>query len=201
MKCTVAAKYFVQHRSECKYVTARVGGLAAHLLWRHVTRGSEHQSGRRVGTRQRSAIGCGAHSRLFGKAKIQNLDPSIARHKDVFRLNIAMHNAFFMCARETLRYLYAVIDRLALRQRTVFQKLPQRFAFKQFRNHEWRPIVLPDVEYRENVGMVQRRDCASFGFKPLQSIVFAGKGFRQNLERDVAAQAGIESGVNLAHSP
>ena len=47
MKCTVAAKYFVQHRSECKYVTARVGGLAAHLLRRHVTRGSEHQSGRR----------------------------------------------------------------------------------------------------------------------------------------------------------
>src|SRR5205814_950060 len=96
MKCTVAAKYFVQHRSECKYVTARVGGLAADLLWRHVTRGSEHQSGRRVGTSQRSAISCGGHLRLFGQTKIQNLDPSIARHEDVFRLNIAMHNTFFL---------------------------------------------------------------------------------------------------------
>jgi hypothetical protein len=85
-----------------------VGGLASHLLRRHVSGGAHHHAGlgrdlhrRRVAAIGRSSLG----TRQLGQAEIQNLDPIVGRDEKILRLQIAVHDAFFVRCRKTARRL------------------------------------------------------------------------------------------------
>ena len=59
--------------------------------------------------------------------------------------------------------------------------------------------MLTNIKHGENIGMVQGSDSACLLLEAMQSIGFAGEGFRKDLYRDIAAQAGVPSAIDLSH--
>lgn len=115
----LAGEHFIENRAEAEDVGARVGLLAAHLLGRHVAHRAHHRAGLGDGSFLRGVIRPqrrGEGTRAAGEpgqAKIENLDPAIGRDKDVFRLQVAVHDPFFMRGRQPGSQLDGVIERLS----------------------------------------------------------------------------------------
>ena len=58
----------------------------------------------------------------------------------------------------------------------------------------------PDVEYRENVGMVQRSDGLRFLLEPAEAVLIVRQRRGQNLDGDFAPQPPVARAIHLAHS-
>jgi len=104
---------------------------------------------------------------------------------------------------QSIGNLHAVLNRLSLRQRPPLQNRAQSFAFQQLGHQERRRLgtlaLGPDVMNRQNIWMVQRRHCPRFLLKPPQPLRLAGKGLRQNLERNLAPKAGVFGAIHFTH--
>ena len=59
--------------------------------------------------------------------------------------------------------------------------------------------MLPDVVNGEDVRMVQRRGSPGFLLKPVKAVRVGRQARGQDLDRYVAAQAGIAGAIDLAH--
>ena len=53
---------------------------------------------------------------------------------------------------------------------------------------------------KENVGMVDRAQHSGFLLKALQAVAITGKGFWQNLDRDLARQTGVACAIDFPHA-
>jgi hypothetical protein len=87
-----------------------------------------HRSGRQVASRVYGAL----RLRQLREAEVQNLGAPILVDKDVFRLDVAMNDPFFMGCRQRLRNLNTEINRLADGQRAGGEPLAQRLPFQKF---------------------------------------------------------------------
>ena len=63
-----------------------------------------------------------------------------------------------------------------------------------------RTVLLAEVVDTENVGMVERRDRASFLLEATQAVGVGGKRSGENLDRHVAAKALVTGAIDFAHS-
>jgi hypothetical protein len=52
----------------------------------------------------------------------------------------------------------------------------------------------------EDVGMVDGAQHAGFVLEALQAVGIAGKGFGQDLDRDVAGQTGVACSIDFSHT-
>ena len=118
VKRLLSGDELIQDGAEREDVGAMVNIFRAHLLGRHVTDSSHHRASlgalgkRRFRTRSVFALA------NLGKAEVQNLHPPLIGEKQVFRLQIAMDDPFFMRRRQAVRDLNGIVDRLAQRHRT-----------------------------------------------------------------------------------
>ncbi len=99
-----------------------------------------------------AAAGCG----LFRQTEIEDLGASIARQHDVFRLQIAMHDAGRVRRREGRGDLPGEIEQPAQRQGPALENLAQRFALDQFRDNESEAILFADIVNRDDIRMIER---------------------------------------------
>ena len=172
MESTLAGNHFVENRAERKQVGALVGNFPANLLGRHVAGRAHHEASIRDyldGGGISGRVGLFGLSQL-GQAEVENLRASVFRDEDVFRLQVAMNDAFVMGGRESARDLQGVIHRFPRREGAILQKRAQGFAEEQFRDDVGCALPFPDVVDREDVGMVQRGRGTSFLRKAAETV-------------------------------
>jgi hypothetical protein len=119
-------------------VGAGVDRLSADLFRRHVGRGSHRDSGsglQRRGRDDRIAERLGGVGH-FREAEIEELDPAVAREKDILGLEVAVDDAPLVRRCEAVGDLNRHIDGFAKRQRTLFEPLAQGASVEELRDDE-----------------------------------------------------------------
>jgi len=99
-------QHLEQHRAEGEEVAPRVDGLAAHLLRAHVADRAEDRPplgrarlprGERL--RLQRGVQCGLlPEELLGQPEVEDLEPSVLRHPEVVRLEVAVDHPFSCAA-------------------------------------------------------------------------------------------------------
>jgi len=135
----------------------------------------------------------------LGEAEVKNFGAAIFGDENVFWLQVAMDDAFFVRGSEAVGDLQRVVESLARGDRSAAQAVAQRLTLKQFRDNLGRTFTRADVEYRENVGMVQGCGGQRFLFESAQAVGVAGKSLRQNFDGYFAFKAGVAGAVDLTH--
>ena len=131
MKGPFAGEHLVQDCAESKNIRPRIGRLASHLLRRHVTGSAHDQAGfghTMDGRCIRTAHGL--RPSQLGQAEVQNLHSSVAGEEEVFRLQVAMHDALLVSSRQSPRHLQPVFNRLTNGKRAIPQTLAQRLSLQ-----------------------------------------------------------------------
>ncbi len=196
-----AREHLVQDRSEGEDVGAGVGGLALHLLRRHVAERAEHDArlGARRGRRQIGDLASLLHARQLGQSEVEDLDSAVLRDEEVLGLQVAVDDPFLVRGRQALRDLPRVVERLAKREAPAGQLRAQGLAFEQLLHDVGRAVVGPDVVNRRDVGMVQEPRRLGLLLEPPQPVRVRREGCRQDLDRDVAGQPRIPRPLHLSH--
>ena len=198
LKRSLSHDHLIEDCAESENVGAMVDHLSADLLWRHVAHGSHRDAVACDG-------GCQVCRRLrrwgdLGEAEVENLDASVFGDEQVFWLEIAMHDAFFMRVGEAVSDLHAELNCLTQAQWAAPQTLAEGFSFQEFGYQVGRSLVSSHLKDRENVGMAQSGGGFGLDLEALQSIRFGGDKLGENFDGDVAIQPGIAGAVDLAHT-
>ena len=168
----LAGEHLVEDHAESKDIAAGVGDVPPHLLRSHVANGAQHWPGLGLlrdgdgGSVGASGFGLGE----FGQAEVQDLDASVLRQEEVFRLEVTMNNAGVVSGGQSTRNVHAAIAGLARTHRTATQAIPQGFALQQLGHDVRTSIVLADVEDRNNIRMVQSGGGLRLQFEPVQTL-------------------------------
>src|SRR5215470_7987300 len=135
----------------------------------------------------------------FCQSKVEQLSVPSLRDEDVGRLNVPMNNANGMCSIQCISDFDAQIDYRFDVQRLPCNLVLQRHAIQKFHGDEWLPIVLADLVYRANVGMVESRGGTSFATKAFQRLRVMGNIFGEELQGDEATKLGVLGFVDDTH--
>ena len=173
-----------------------IDGVAARLLRSHVADGSHHEARRCC--RRSGPVGGGSDASR--QPEVENLDVTVARDDDVCRLEIAVHDAAIVGGSERARDLRAVLHGLANGQRSAGDDIGERFSFEKLRDRIRVCAVASDVEDSEDVGMGDAGQRLHLALEARERIRIVGKRRREDLDRDVAAKAGVLGTVDLAHA-
>ena len=124
----------------------------------------------------------------------------VFEHEYVVGLEVAVHDAARVRRLQTARDLRGYGERFAGRQRSPVKKVAQRLAVEKLRNCVTHAVVVAEVVNRQDVGVRNRRHRTRLALEACDAIGIGGEGFRQNLDRDLAAQVRIVSPIHFAHS-
>ena len=196
-----AREHLVKNRAETEKIGAVVGVLSLHLLRRHVADRTHHHAG--LGLRgQGRGVGrnCALRAGELGQTEVQNLHPTVARDKNILRLQIAVDDSLLMRRRQTTRNLLGVFGGFAHRQRPGTQPLAQCLTLQKLGDHVGRAFVLAKIVHRQNVRMIQRSRGLRLLLKAPQPLGIAGETHRQDLDRDLAVEASVAGAIDLAHA-
>src|ERR1700722_2048770 len=111
-----------------------------------------------------------------------------------------MNNPFFMRRRQSVGDLERIFESFSDRNRSAAEAVAQSLAFEQFRDDIGRALAGANVEYGQNVGMIQRGSGESFLLEAAHAIGVERKRRWQDFNGNVASKAGISGPIHLAHS-
>ena len=135
----------------------------------------------------------------LGEAKIENFDGVFGDHQ-VFWLEVAMDNAGFVGPGKSFGNLHGDSDDFADGKITGGEKFAQGFSFDEFQNEEIDAVLVADVVKGADIWMREAGDGAGFVIQAFAEIGLLGEALGKDFDRDVAAEASIESAVNFAHA-
>jgi hypothetical protein len=177
-----------------------IDGLAAHLFWGHVADGTNERAFRcRAAAHLLERHGKWTVTEELRDAEVEQLHASIGRDEHVLGFDVPVDDSLVVCRRKPARNLNRVISGAVDRECTAIEVPAKRVAFEQFGNQIRRAFMRADVEYGEDVWMVERRCRTRFLFEPAHPIGIATEGIRQHLQCDVAPEARVGGAVHLAH--
>jgi len=204
-----AGDHLVQQHAEREQIAAVIQRLAARLLGRHVGHGPDHLAFPGQLAADRLEPGVHVLDRLLlrpraveqlGQAEVQQLDVAVAGDDDVGRLEIAVHDAVLVGVGQTLGDRNAQTWPLLELQRPTADDLAQGAALEQLHRNEWRAVVLADFVDHGDVGVVQRRGCLGLALKAQPALGIRGQRGRQQLQRDVAVELGVQRFPHQSHA-
>ena len=135
----------------------------------------------------------------FGHAEVENLDQPVAGNHDVFRFQVAMHDAGGMGFRQSIRYLCGNVNHFGQRNGAGSQQLAHRFSFHQFHGDVGGSIYLPEFVNGHDIGMVQGRCRARFLLEAFDAPAVGVQVARQYLDGDLTPKAGIARAIDFSH--
>ena len=185
----------VEHRPECEDVRAHVDRPSIQLLGSHVRRRPNQQSGLRdEGPGDR----CGLETR---QAKVEDLQPPIARPYDVFRFQIAMDDAARVRLGERARDLPGRPHDLGRRRPPAGCDLvAERGAVDEFRDNEQLVVGFLERVDRADARMGERRGGPRLAPQPFALHWIACQVRSEHLERDLPSQSRIRREVHASHA-
>jgi hypothetical protein len=124
----------------------------------------------------------------------------IVRDLDVGGFQITMHDARLVRDVERVSDLLRGFDRRSDRDRTLCDPIGQRVAFDEFEHERRLSRTLNDVVDRGDVRMIECGQRARLALESGHRIPIGGNARREDLDRDIAAQARIACAIHLAHS-
>ena len=132
------------------------------------------------------------------QSEVQNFDSPLFCDEQVFWLEVAVRNSFFVRRCQALRDLHSIIYGLARRQAPTSETFSERLALQKFCNDVGHAHVRSHLEDGENVGMIQGRGGSRFLFKTNQPVRFGGKS-GQYFDCNIAVQPRVSRTIHLAH--
>ncbi len=138
--------------------------------------------------------------RQLGEAEVEDLHPAVVGDEDVLGLQVPVDDPLLVRGGEAVGDLERVVDRLALRELAAGEDRAQRLAFEELLDDVGRAVVLADVVDGGDVGVVEDAGGLRLLLEAAQAVGVGGEGGRQDLDRDVAAEARVLGAVDLPHA-
>ena len=133
------------------------------------------------------------------ETEVEDLHEAVLRDHDVLGLQVAVDDAGLVRLREAARDLHREIERLLDGQRSAVDEVAQRPAVDELHREIRRGTGLADFEDRDDVRMIQRGRGARLERETREAFLVREEVFRQDLQRDLAAEPRVRRAVDLAH--
>jgi len=198
-----AGRYFVKHRSQREDVAGSVGRVSPNLLGRHVGERPQNRPRRRFhGGGHRQASHTVRNRRTdAGQSEIQDLHLTVSREKNVFRLQIAVDDAFRVRGIESICDGRPHFRRFNSRTGRTLYSLPQCFPLQQFHHGETDAPFLPKVKDHDDIGVREGGDGHGLALEPRPGSRVVGEMMRQDFDSHLPAQPYIARAIDLTHPP
>ena len=109
--------------------------------------------------------------------KSRSFAPGLRQH-DVAGLEVAVDDALLVRGGERVGDLRPELHHLVERQRALLQAIRERLALEELHHQEVRVALVPDVEERADVGVVERRDRLGLALEALAALLVLGEAGR-----------------------
>jgi hypothetical protein len=192
--------HLVEDRSEGELVGAEVDRVAARLLRRHVPDRAQHDAGPRRLDRGGQLGGARVVPRdELREAEVEDLDP-VPKHHHVLRLQVPMHDARLVRARERVGHLARLREQPAQGSRAFGELLAKRPALHELHDHVGSVSLPADLVDRHDVGMVQGRGGPRLLLETREPFAIGRELGGQDLDRHLASETRVACPVDLAHA-
>ncbi len=180
-------------------IGARVYLAAAELLGRHVGHGADDHvlPGQLV---ERLGCGVGRRREQLGQPEVQDLEPPVAGHHQVGRLEIAVDDAAFVRRRQGVGQGDGDLEDPRQRQPVSRDELRHRLALDQLHRQEMEPVDVLEGVDGDDAGVAETGQSARLPAEPAQAGVVDGAARRQHLERHPATEIGVLGDKHLTHT-
>ena len=136
---------------------------------------------------------------LFGQAEIENLRVAASGDEDIRGLDIAMDDSSGVSGIERVGDFDAQFEQRLELERLATDAVLQSCAIEIFHGDEVAAFVAADFVDRADIRMIQSGGRARFALKSLERVRIARGFFRQEFQRDEAAERGVLGFVHHAH--
>ena len=152
------------------------------------------------GRRSRLRIVQKRHRLILGKSKIENLDHTASRQKDVFRFEIPMHYASVMGSYQPADDLSSNFQGLRGSQVRTLHPLAERFTFQQLHDRKGHAILTTKVVDGEDVRVRESCDALRLAFEAGMRLGIVRHVFGEDLDGDIPLKPRISGTIHLTHS-
>jgi hypothetical protein len=135
-----------------------------------------------------------------GETEVQQLQDAGGGEEQILGLDVAVDDALGVGGGEAASGLCGEGERLARREGATTQAGAERRAVEDLRDDEGASVLGADVEDGDDVDVRESGGGPRLALEALQATVVARDSFGQDLERDLAAEAGVAGAVDLAHA-
>ena len=184
-------EHLVEHDPERVDVRLLGHVVAERLLGGHVVGGAEHAAG------GRQALGL----ERARDAEVGDLGAPVAVDQDVLRLDVAVDELVLVRARQRPADLDGVGHRLGHRQPPIApDAVLERLALHELEHDVGSAVVLPGVDHRDHVGVVQLGHGARLAPEALELVRVARDVPVHQLDGHPALERGVEGAVHARHA-
>ena len=197
-------EHLVEHHAEREQIGPVIERSSLDLLRRHVRHRPDDRPRRRhLGRGDGSHVGL-AQSRSSGwregQTEIEHLHPSVFRHHDVGRLQVAMGDLLLMRRGERIGQRQRQLQKPLQRQTSRRNQRIERLPLDQFHGQEPDAIRIFSGIDRDDVRVVECGDGAGFAREAFVPRRIGGHAGGQHFQRNIAGEPGIAGAIHLAHS-
>jgi hypothetical protein len=198
----LARDHLVEENAERKDIGARIGRLARRLFRCHVAGRAQNPAFTgEIGTRsdrRRRAIGCRRHD--LGETEVEHLDDPVVLQHHVRGLEVAVRDTLGVCVPHGIGDRDGEIEKRCERITACRHPFGQRMALEKLHRQKRVAVGFFDRVDGDDVRMAKRRHGLRFTLEALPAIGILCHLRRQDLERDLALEPGIEGAIDLAHA-
>src|SRR5262249_45474189 len=134
-------------------------------------------------------------------AEVQDLHLPLAKHHDVARFDVPVHDPLLMCVVKPVAYLHHNVQLVFERQGlALVDEVSQFLTVQYLHDDEEAPILFPHVEDSDDVRMAEPGACLGFAEKSRTKLISDLDLVRDNLQGDAAIENRIKGLEDSSHT-